>query len=133
MYFSNFIVRFTDITMRWLTPIGWFSTMNYAFAAYLKAEFSGVDFPCASGLFNSDMVSLVRALLPGTPSLRGPAVVRVLESPGAGCVIHADAVLQYFSVTRPVFIYLLIMIGHLGFLHVATFLGLVMLARKERR
>jgi hypothetical protein len=133
MYFSNFIVRFTDITMQWLKPVGWFSTMNYAFSALLTAEFSGVDYPCATGLFNADMVSLVRALLPGTPALRGPAVLKMLQSPGEGCVIHADAVLTYFNVTRPAAIYLLIMAGHLAFLHVCTYLGLVMLARKERR
>lgn len=133
MYFSNFIIRFADMRHKWLSAFRYVSAVNFAYSAYLKAEFGGATFGCAGGLVQGDFIQTIRALLPATPQLRGSMVERALTSPGEGCVMEADAVLGYFGMTSPSWVYLLGLLAYLLVVHVGTFCGLLLLARKERR
>lgn len=44
-----------------------------------------------------------------------------------------DAALSYYGMTQPTWTYLLALVMYLMVVHASTFLGLLLLARKERR
>jgi hypothetical protein len=107
--------------------------MGYAFSASLKAEFVGATFSCSEGV-GSDTVSLLQQLMPNTATLRSSAFLRMVEQPGEDCILDPQALVEYFGADsvrdwmNPV-----CLLVYLVVLHILTFLGLVLLARKERR
>ncbi|KAI8463050.1 MAG: P-loop containing nucleoside triphosphate hydrolase protein [Monoraphidium minutum] len=133
MYFSGFIVRFKDMGLPWLANLRYASAVNFTYSAYLRAEFSGAAFSCAGGLAPKDLVDAMRQMLPNTPQLRTSVFDRTLLAPGQGCVMDMDAVLEYLDMTSPVWVYLLSLAAYLVVMHGLTYLGLLLLARKERR
>lgn len=108
------------------------SAMGYAFDGYAQAEFSGFAYSCASGLAPS-ISGFLPQFLPNTPILRSPASLRMIEAPGAGCVVQLDSILTYFNLSRPFWMTCVILLGYLGVLHIATFIGLMQLTKKEKR
>ena len=97
------------------------------------AEFSGGYLSCAAGV-SPEAAALLPALLPATPLARSGAVAAVARAPGAGCVVNLDAVLDYFGdAPRGNEAYLGRMALYLFVLHAATYGGLLLLARRERR
>lgn len=106
--------------------------MGYGFAGYAQAEFSGVSYSCAGGLAPSIMAYLP-AFLPNTPQISSPFVLRQIQDPGADCVVNLDSILGYFQLFRPYWMTAVILLGYLGVVHVATYLGFLWLTKKERR
>ena len=106
--------------------------MGYAFDGYAQAEFKGLTYSCADGLAPS-IVGFLPEFLPNTPAIRGPQATRLLSNSGPNCVIQLDAILSYFDLYRPFWITTVILLVYLGVLHLATFGGLLMLSRKEKR
>jgi hypothetical protein len=47
--------------------------------------------------------------------------------------MEMDAILRYFGMTSPSYVYLLGLVAYLLVVHAGTYLGLLLLARKERR
>jgi len=122
------------MNMRWLVPLRWVSAIYYAFSAYMKAELGqGTIFACDKGLVKPDLLNLVRSLLPNTSIMRNPIVTSTLMAPGADCIIDSSAVLRYYGITSAAWAYILPLLGYLVLLHIATFAGLLLLAKKERR
>jgi hypothetical protein len=105
--------------------------MGFAFDGYAQAEFTGVTYSCASGLAPS-IVGFLPKFLPNTPIIRSPAAASQLAG-AEGCVVQLDSILAYFSLFRPLWMTCVILVGYLGVLHIATFLGQLQLTKKERR
>ena len=116
-----------------LLLLRWLSAMGYAFSQSLKVEFTGATFSCAQGV-GSETVTLMQQLMPNSPMLRSSAFIRTVEQPGENCILDPQALVEYFGATEvkdwmnPV-----CLLVYLVVLHVVTYLGLVLLARKERR
>jgi hypothetical protein len=122
------------MTMKWLVPVRWVSAVYYAFTAFVKGELGhGAGYTCDKGLLQPDLIALVRSLLPNTGVLRSSVVTNTLTNPGADCLVNPGAVLEYYSATAPAVVDLAALLGYLVILHIATFVGLVVLAKKERR
>lgn len=132
LLFSNFIIRFVDMQQSWLSALRYVSACNFAFSALLRNQFGGTVVSCASG-FPPELVSTLQALMPRTALLRSKAVEKMLTHPGDDCVMDLNAVLDYFGVSQPVWVYGLAILAYLLVVHAATFCGLLMLAKKERR
>jgi len=108
------------------------SSLGFAFDGYAQAEFTGVSYSCANGL-SPYMGQFLPAFLPNTPQLRSPAALARFNRPGQECVVHLENILVYFNLYRPFWMTCVILVGYLGVLHVATYGGLLMLTKKERR
>lgn len=108
------------------------SAASFAFASQLKAEFTGAQLPCASGL-GVGTAALLPALLPATPLAQSSLLIKTAAHPGAGCVVSLDAVLGYFGVTHAVASYAGWMVAYLVVMHVITYCALLLLAKRERR
>jgi hypothetical protein len=106
--------------------------MGFAFDGYGQAEFAGVSYSCAGGIAPT-ITGFLPKFLPNTPIIRTQAAINQLQNPGEGCVIHLDQILSYFGLFRPFWMTCVILLGYLGVLHVATFIGQLQLTRKERR
>ncbi|GBF91998.1 ABC transporter G family [Raphidocelis subcapitata] len=132
-YFAGFLIKADDMVVRWLPPLRWLSALNYAYPLYVDAEFRGASFPCSGGLVKPGTAATLSSLLPATPALRSGALTAALTARAPGCVAAGDAVLDYFGVTLPVWAYFLALIAYLAAAHVATYCGLLLLARRERR
>lgn len=130
---SNYVIRYADMQMQWLSQLRWVSSMNYSFAAFMRNQFGGVAASCASGM-PDELVGTIQRLMPNTRLLRTPAVRNMLVSPGPDCVLNLDAVLDYFGVnSSPLWVYVLALVAYLAVVHVLSYLALRQLARKERR
>lgn len=105
--------------------------MGFAFDGYAQAEFTGVSYSCASGLAPS-ITGFLPKFLPNTPIIRSPTAAAQLQG-AEGCVVHLDSILGYFGLFRPFWMTCVILVGYLGVLHIATFLGQLQLTKKERR
>jgi len=53
--------------------------------------------------------------------------------PGPSCVMDLEAVLDYFGIRSEIWVYGMALVLYLLVVHAMTFVGLCMLARKERR
>lgn len=106
--------------------------MGYAFDGYAQAEFTGVSYSCADGLAPS-IAGFLPEFLPNTPIIRSPTAVRQISTPGPGCVVTLDSILDYFNLHRPFWQTSVILLGYLGVLHVATFIGQLQLTKQEKR
>lgn len=106
--------------------------MGYAFDGYAQAEFTGVTYSCSGGLAPS-IVGFLPKFLPNTPIIRSPAAMNQLQGSSGDCVVQLDSILGYFNLFRPFWMTTVILVGYLGVLHVATFLGQLHLTKKERR
>jgi hypothetical protein len=106
--------------------------MGYAFDGYAQAEFTGVTYSCSGGLAPS-IVGFLPKFLPNTPIIRSPAAMNQLQGSSGDCVVQLDSILNYFNLFRPFWMTCVILVGYLGVLHVATFLGQLQLTKKERR
>jgi hypothetical protein len=71
--------------------------------------------------------------MPRTRLLSTPAVERMFLAPGADCVLDLDAVLRYWGVSSPVWVYALAILAYLMVVHALSVWALLSLARKERR
>lgn len=132
IYMSNFVIRFRDMTNGWLSFLKYTSAVNFAYGAVMKAEFGGASLSCAGGI-PEDLIGTLRSLLPDNKLLRMPAVLKMASSPGPDCRMRMGAVLDYFDVGMPTAAYIGALLLHLAAMHAATFAGLLLLARKERR
>jgi hypothetical protein len=63
----------------------------------LQEEFHGVGYNCSSGLGNGT-ISFMQALLPNTAVVQSRLFADELTRPSPGCVVSADAVLNYYEV-----------------------------------
>jgi hypothetical protein len=106
--------------------------MGYAFAGYSQLEFNGLSVSCQSGLSNTVVDTLPR-YLPTVTLLRSDFVINTLKRPGADCEIQLSTITQYFGVSYTLWQVIVILLGYLLVVHLATFLGLLWLAKKERR
>ncbi len=113
-------------------PTRWISACGYAFAAVIRNQFQDTAFSCADGL-NPSLVKTMQQLMPSSALLRSSAVERMLLRPGDDCVMDMNAVTSYFGINQEVWVYALALVAYLMVVHAMTFVGLLMLARKERR
>jgi hypothetical protein len=104
----------------------------YAFSALLRAEFQGASASCAAGLA-PDLIATLKALVPTAPASRVQLAVRTLEKPGPDCRMDFDAVLGYFDLEWATWGYVTALLVYLIIVHAASYLALLLLARKERR
>jgi hypothetical protein len=116
----------------WISHLRWISACNFYFAALLKNQFEGTYVSCAAGL-NPSLLSMLRRLMPTSALIRSPVAARALTQPGPDCVLDLGAVLEYFDVRQPMWVYGLSLAAYLLILHGLTFWALMALARKERR
>jgi hypothetical protein len=132
---QNFTIRVSDMALTWLAPVRWVSAVYYAFTAFVKGELGpgAGGHRCDKGLLQPDQIALVRSLLPNTGALGSSVVTNTLTNPGADCLVNPGAVLEYYAATAPAFVDLAALLGYLVILHIATFVALVILAKKERR
>jgi hypothetical protein len=110
----------------------WLSALGYATNTLVKYEFSGVTYSCAEGT-SASTVSLIQQLLPSTALLQTTLFNNTMTNPGPECLIDPSALVEYFGAEWPAWINLLALGVYLLVLHCATFLGLIFLARRERR
>jgi hypothetical protein len=80
-----------------------------------------------------DLVATLKLLLPTASPARVRAATAALENPGPDCRMDFDAVLDYFRLDWPVWGYLVALLLYAAAVHGATYLALLLLARKERR
>lgn len=109
------------------------SAMGFAFDGYAQAEFSGVTYSCSGGLAPS-ITGFLPEFLPNTPILRSDTAARQISgTPGAGCVVELDSILNYFDLHRKFGVTVAILFVYLAVLHLATFLGQLHLTKQEKR
>ena len=107
--------------------------MNYAFAAFMRNQFSGVVVSCAAGM-SPELAGTVQRLMPNTRLLSSPVVRNMLVSPGPDCVLDLESILDYLGVnSSPLWVYIVALVAYLGVVHALSYLALLQLARKERR
>jgi len=128
---GNFMVRYKDMTQVWFSQLRYLSTLGYAFDGYAQAEFGGVSYSCAGGLspyMSSYLPTYLPNLLPVVRSQMG-----TMNQARPDCTIDLGKILDYFGLHRRFWVTCVILVGYLGVLHIATYLGLLMLTKKERR
>ena len=121
------------MAVRWLPPLKWLSALNYAYPLYIYAEFKGASFPCSDGLVKPEIAATMASLLPGTPAIRSGSLTAAVTARAPGCFAAGDAVLDFFGVDMPPWAYFLALLAYLAAAHAATYGGLLLLARRERR
>lgn len=106
--------------------------MGFSFNGYAQAEFTGVVYGCSGGL-TAGINEYITAFLPNTNGLNTGFVQNAIKNPGADCVVRTDEILKFFNLFRPFWLTVVILIGYLLVCHAFTFIGLVHIARKEKR
>jgi len=130
---SNYVVRMVDLSLPGLQFFRWLTAMGYAYSTMMQKEFEGVTFPCATSQ-GSSTTTLMQQLLPKTSILRTSAFTNIVDRPSASCILDPSALMDYFGVDNtPIWVNFTALAGYLLVLHVMTYLGLLLLARKERR
>ena len=130
---SNLMVRYVDMKQQWLSQLRYLSAMGYAFSGLARGEFYGLVYQCSDGVFDSGMNELMRSLFPNTELLQSALFTKAVKNAGTDCVMDMDAVVDYFSLTMPVGLSILILIAYLIIMHVLCFFGLVSATKKEKR
>lgn len=118
-----------------LSNLRYLSALYYAFEGLIGVEFSGRKFPCPPTGLDSVSADFFTQLLPGAANLATPAMLQRLTTgtEAATCVVDSDAVASYFGVGRSFGTTVGVLVAYLGVLHIATFLALVVVARREGR
>ncbi|GMH36516.1 hypothetical protein BSKO_04384 [Bryopsis sp. KO-2023] len=132
---SNFFIPFKQIALDWISWLQWFSAMGYTFNGAIRLEFDNQNYTCADGLGNVPQEEVQATLLKAFPE-SGTAISLAssfLENPGEDCVFAGNAILDYFNAWIPYGGTVAILLSYLLILHILTFLGLVFLAKKDKR
>jgi hypothetical protein len=130
---SNFFITFDQLTLKPFSQLRYLSAMGYAFEGLTRAELSGRTYNCSSGMDPSRLTLIERLIPAAKGALDMPVVQQALRNPGENCELHADAVLGLYGMERGFGMLAGVLVGYLAALHLATFLSLVMLSRRERR
>ena len=132
LLFNNFAITFKEISLPWLEPVKWLSAAYYAFEALSVVEFEGLKVSCAGGM-DIGGVDFLRRLLPNSKVLRTRAAAAALERRDPDCVLDAGPVLAYFEFGRGFAPTLGILVAYWLLAHLATFVALRSVARREVR
>jgi hypothetical protein len=125
--------RFQDFSARWISYLHYVAAMPFVVAGAVRNEMYGQAFDCSGGL-QPDVADAVGRLMPTVGLFQAQVVQQRLRAPGADCVLLGDDMVGYFSyqAATPARAFG-ILLGYLGVVHVLTFLGVCLVARRERR
>lgn len=126
---SDFFIVFQDVVFNWLTQLRWFSALYFAFEGLLTIQFKGFDYKC-TGALSEDNIAFIQDFVPSI-SQRLNVVVSSLNQPN--CILRPEATFAYFGFSRPFSTTISILIGYWLATHLATFIAILVLARRERR
>jgi hypothetical protein len=85
-----------DLAFQWTAQLRHLTVMHVAIAASMGAEFAGRAYGCSAGLPPPLLAALAR-LMPTVQIFQpGGFVVQLLRSPGQGCVMRGDSMLEFF-------------------------------------
>lgn len=134
---SNYFIPFELIRFDWISWLQYFSAMGYTFEGAVLLEFGDRNFTCSEGVSalgnSTETAQALQFILPNTETASNPLVISTLRDPGEDCVLNGEAVNEFFDLDRSYGTTCGILIGYLAVLHVLTFLGLLFLAKKDKR
>lgn len=132
MLMANFFVALDTLRFKWLAGFRWLSALYFAFEAEARTEFGGAAFDCSRGVDPAG-VTFLKQLMPNSRFLKVGAVTNALVNPGADCVADTDAILKYYGFRRRFSTSACILFAYWALVHIATYVVMTRVSRKERR
>ncbi len=106
--------------------------MGYAFDGLAQVELAGLVYDCSGGV-PEELVQVAPRLLPNTPLVNSTLVTGQLRSPGQNCEFHADAMLEFMGLMRPIGMTIGILLSYLCVVHLCTFAALIYVSRRAEK